>query len=235
VQVVASFTNRVAAGATSTAPYDAWNLGDHVGDDPAAVAANRALLATRLAVEPDHVVFMNQVHGNAVAVVDGPTDLMTGPPTADALVTATPGLALAVLVADCVPLLLVDPASGIRAAVHAGRKGVQLGVVAAAVQALRDLGADELWGRLGPCIGPCCYAVGADVQDEVVAVVPETKAVTHAGAPSLDLRAGVVAQLAAAGIVSVSADATCTAEDPRCYSYRRDGVTGRMAGVVLAG
>jgi YfiH family protein len=232
MQVLASFTSRVAAGAASAAPYDGWNLGDHVGDDPAAVQANRALLASRLGVDARDVVYMDQRHGNDVAVIEavpaGP------PPRVDALVTAVPGLALAVLVADCVPLLLVDPGTGIRAAVHAGRKGVQHGVVARAVAAMRELGADDPWARLGPCIGACCYEVGADVQDEVTAVVPETRATTTRGTPALDLRAGVVAQLAAVGVVSVSADASCTAEDPRAFSYRRDGRTGRMAGVVLA-
>jgi YfiH family protein len=230
VRVQTGFTSRVAEGAVSEAPYAAWNLGDHVGDDPAAVGANRALLGRRLGVADDRLVFMRQVHGSDVAVVDGGEQRQ---PEADALVTSTPGIALVVLVADCVPLLLTDAAAGVVAAVHVGRRGVAANIVTAAVDRMRGLGARDVWGRLGPCIGACCYAVGEDVQDEVAAGLPAIRSRTREGRPSLDLRAGVVAQLAALGITQVSADAACTAEDPRCYSYRRDTVTGRMAGVVV--
>ena len=107
-------------GGRSVSPYDSFNLGDHVGDDPAAVAANRARVARELGVGEDRLVWMDQVHGTGVAVVDGPQD---GPvPGTDALVTATPGLVLGVLVADCVPVLLADPGRGVVAAVHAGRR-----------------------------------------------------------------------------------------------------------------
>lgn len=229
MRVVAGFTGRFTDGAVSAAPYNTWNLGAHVGDDPDAVAVNRALLAQRSGVDVADLVFMEQVHGPDVAVVgDRCTEAVAG---VDALITSQPGLALVVLVADCVPVLLVDPATGVRAAVHAGRRGVANGIVARTVERMHGLGASP-WARLGPCIGGCCYEVGPDVFDEVVAVAPEAAATTRTGTRSLDLRRAVVAQLEGAGVEQISADAACTADDPRCFSYRRDGVTGRMAGIV---
>ena len=117
-------------GGASAAPFDTFNLGDHVGDDPAAVAANRARLAESVGLGPDGIVWMNQVHGDRVVVVDGPVDGAID--AADGLVTTRPGLALAVVTADCVPALLSDPRAGVVAAVHAGRVGAKLGVVARA-------------------------------------------------------------------------------------------------------
>ena len=125
-------------GGRSRPPYDAFNLGGHVGDDPGDVAANRERLARELGVGGDRLVWMDQVHGTGVAVVDGPVE---GPlPGTDALVTRTPGLVLCVLVADCVPVLLADPVAGVVAAVHAGREGVRRGVVPATLAAMARLG-----------------------------------------------------------------------------------------------
>src|SRR3954464_1323701 len=126
-------------GGRSRSPYDSFNLGDHVGDDPGDVAANRDRVARELRVGPDRVVWMAQVHGTGVTVVDGPQDRPV--PATDALVTATRGLVLAVLVADCVPILLADSETGIVAAVHAGREGVRRGVLPAALSAMASLGA----------------------------------------------------------------------------------------------
>src|ERR687898_1921375 len=124
-------------GGRSSSPYDSFNLGDHVGDDVADVAANRDRVARELGVPGDRLVWMNQVHGTGVAVVDGPQD---GPvPATDALVTNVRGLVLCVLVADCVPILLADPVAGVVAAVHAGREGVRTGVVPATLAAMARL------------------------------------------------------------------------------------------------
>ena len=229
MRVTAGFTGRFTDGAMSAPPFDTWNLGSHVGDDPDAVRANRALLAQRSGVDPAELVFMEQVHGPDVVVVDGRRGDPV--PAADAVITDVPGLALVVLVADCVPVLLVDPATGVRAAVHAGRRGVANGIVTRTAEQLHAMGSKP-WARLGPCIGGCCYEVGDDVYDEVVGVAPEAAATTRAGRRSLDLRRAVVAQLERAGVRQISAEATCTVDDPRCFSYRRDGVTGRMAGIV---
>src|SRR3954452_2907932 len=118
-------------GGRSRSPDDTVNLGDHVGDDPADVAANRSRVAGELGVPEERLVWMNQVHGTGVAVVDGPQSGAV--PSTDALVTATRGLVVCVLVADCVPVLLAYSQPGIPAAVHAGPEGVRQGVVPAAL------------------------------------------------------------------------------------------------------
>lgn len=226
------FTTR--AGGTSLAPYSELNLALHVGDDPRTVAENRARAAAAVGLAPERLVFAEQVHGNAVALVGGP---VTTPPVADALVTRTPGLALAVLVADCVPVLLADAEAGVVAVAHAGRRGVELGVVGSTVRAMQDLGADptRVHVRIGPAIGSCCYEVPADMRAAVAAVAPgvlDGGGRTRGATPSLDLRAGVHGQLRALGVDHVGHTGGCTQDDPTQYSYRRDGTTGRFAGIV---
>jgi YfiH family protein len=219
-------------GGRSCSPYDSFNLGDHVGDDPADVAANRARVARELGVPQDRLVWMNQVHGTGVAVVDGPQD---GPvPATDALVTATPGLVLCVLVADCVPILLADHETGVVAAVHAGREGVRQGVVPAALSAMAGLGARarHVTALLGPAVCGACYEVPAAMQADVARVAPAAAVPTRSGTPGLDLRAGIQDTLRKAGIPEVVQDPRCTVEDRSLFSHRRDGVTGRQAGLV---
>lgn len=222
-------------GGVSRAPYDALDLGDHVGDDPAAVGENRRLLALQLGVDPAGLVLMQQVHGADVAVVGSAPEPGEAPPVADALVTTQQGLALVVLVADCVPVLLATRDSDVVAVAHAGRRGVAAGVVGTTVAAMGALGArpDRIVAVVGPAICGACYEVPAEMADEVAAVTPVARSTTRAGTPGLDLRAGVAAQLAAAGVETIEVDASCTAESPELYSYRRDGVTGRFAGVVV--
>lgn len=218
------------SGGVSTGPYASANLADHVGDDPAAVIANRDRLARRLS-RP--AVFMRQVHGAAVTRVraDG-----ADPGECDALVTTTPGLPLAVLVADCLPVVLRDASAGVLAVVHAGRQGVVAGAVPAAVAVMLRDGArpDRLEAVMGPGIGGCCYEVAPVLARQVAAVVPEVGTTTRGGAPALDLRAAVRAQLRAAGVPAgrIADDARCTVESPGLFSYRRDRVTGRFAAVA---
>jgi YfiH family protein len=219
-------------GGRSVSPYDSFNLGDHVGDDPEAVAANRARVARELGVGEDRLVWMNQVHGTGVAVVDGPQD---GPvPATDALVTATRGLVLAVLVADCVPVLLADHDRGVVAAVHAGREGVRQGVLPAALSAMASLGARarHVTALLGPAVCGECYEVPEAMQAEVARVAPAAAVPTRTGTAGLDLRAGLADLLTRAGVREVVQDPRCTVEDPTLFSHRRDGVTGRQAGLV---
>jgi hypothetical protein len=137
-----------------------------------------------------------------------------------------------VRVADCVPVLLADPVAGVVGAVHAGRIGVTLDVVGRTVERMRSLGAGEVRAWIGPHVCGRCYEVPAELRDEVAAVVPATRSETSWGTPALDLGAGVAAQLAAAGVPSVSVE-RCTLEDDRLHSYRRDGAdSGRLAGLV---
>jgi YfiH family protein len=219
-------------GGRSRSPYDSFNLGDHVGDDPADVAANRRRVARELAVPEDRLVWMDQVHGTGVAVVDGPRDRAV--PGTDALVTATPGLLLCVLVADCVPVLLADHETGVVAAVHAGREGVRQGVLPVALSAMASLGARarHVTALLGPAVCGSCYEVPEQVQADVARVAPSAAVRTRAGTPGLDLRAGVEEILRKAGIPEVVHDPRCTVEDRHLFSHRRDGVTGRQAGIV---
>ncbi|SEO97276.1 peptidoglycan editing factor PgeF [Trujillonella endophytica] len=222
-------------GGRSASPYDSFNLGAHVGDAPDDVAANRDRLARELGVAADRLVWMDQVHGTGVTVVDGP---VPGPlPATDAVVTATPGLVLCVLVADCVPLLLADADRGIVAAVHAGREGLRQGVVPAALSAMASLGARarNVTALLGPAVCGACYEVPEQMQADVARVAPAAAVRTRTGTTGLDLRAGVDEVLRRAGIPEVVHDPRCTVEDRTLFSHRRDGVTGRQAGVVWLG
>ncbi len=229
-----AFTDRF--GGASAPPYDEFNLGGQVGDDPAAVEVNRELLARAFGLAREHVLFMDQVHGAGVAVVDGPWDPGRPLPRVDALVTAARGLALAVLVADCAPVLLADPVAGVVAAAHAGRTGLVAGVIDATLDAMAGLGADpsRIIARVGPTICGACYEVPAAMAAEVAAAVPGTASTTRAGTAGVDVRAGVLGQLTARR-TDVAAVGPCTYESAAHFSYRRAASTGRCAGIVSAG
>jgi YfiH family protein len=220
------------AGGQSAGPYDSLNLGDHVGDDPDRVAANRARVAAEIGLTPGDLRFMSQVHGARVAQVG--REPGAAPPEADALVTTDRGVALAVLVADCVPGLLAARRSDVIAVAHAGRRGVAAGVVPATVGAMHALGArpSRIVAKVGPAICGRCYEVPRAMQEEICSVVPEARSTTAAGTPGLDLRAAVVAQLMGAGVQSIEVESWCTAERDDLYSHRRDGVSGRFGGLV---
>jgi YfiH family protein len=181
---------------------------------------------------------MNQVHGRDVAVVDAPFDGPQDAPGAagrvDAVVTTRPGLALAVLVADCVPVLLADPVAGVAAAAHAGRPGLLAGVVPAVVEAMRARGAEpaRITAATGPSVCGGCYEVPEEMRAEVARAVPEAHATTRWGTPSVDVAAGVHAQLARLGVPVGEKSHICTRESADHYSYRREGTTGRQAGYV---
>lgn len=227
-----AFTDRW--GGVSTGPYGSLNLGGAVGDDPAAVVANRARAAGTLGLDPERVVWMNQVHGREVAVVDGPWGPGREIPAVDALVTSRRALPLAVLTADCVPVLLADPVAGVVAAAHAGRPGLVAGVVPAAVEAMLALGAEasRIVARTGPAVCGGCYEVPAAMRDEVAAAVPAARAETRWGTPAVDVVAGVHSQLDALGVRDVRRSPFCTRESDDHFSYRRDRATGRLAGYV---
>jgi polyphenol oxidase len=248
------FTGR--GGGVSRAPYDTLNLGGAVGDDPAAVAENRRLTARACGLADGRLAWMRQVHGVAVRYAGAGTGEHTAGsvghdtagsasddtagstgetlPEADASFTDVPGLGLGVLVADCAPVLLADPQARIVGVAHAGREGMAEGVVTELLSAMSAAGADP--GRMHAVIGPhiCggCYEVPAEMRDRVAGKVPEAGCVTRKGTPGVDVGAGVGAQLARAGVAAVTSDPRCTAETPSLYSYRRDGQTGRLAGLI---
>ncbi|MBY0286706.1 MAG: peptidoglycan editing factor PgeF [Mycobacteriaceae bacterium] len=219
------------AGGVSAPPFDTFNLGDHVGDDPAAVAANRKRLAAAVGLGDDGVVWMNQVHGDRVVVVDEhqaePVD------KTDALVTTRARLALAVVTADCVPVLLGDARAGVVAGAHAGRVGAQNGIVARTVEAMLDVGAhvEDISVLLGPSISGRNYEVPEAMAAEVEMTLPGSRT-TARNTPGLDLRAGIARQLTDLGVKAIDVDPRCTLEDRNLFSHRRDAPTGRLASLV---
>lgn len=233
------------AGGVSRAPFDSLNLGDHVGDDPLAVLANRRGLSTAIAARP---IFLQQVHGVRAVMLDEATPDGT---VADACLTRTPGLACTIMVADCLPVLFCNRAGTTVAAAHAGWRGLAgsggQGVLEQALAAFlaaaavdpADIGAQTMvW--LGPCIGPQAFEVGPDVKDQFQAHDPS--AAEHfrplTGGKWLADLAGLARQrLAALGITSIYGnDASagwCTVSQPsRFFSHRRDGRSGRFAACV---
>ncbi|CPZ48400.1 membrane protein YfiH [Mycobacteroides abscessus] len=170
-------------GGVSRAPFDSFNLGDHVGDDPGAVAANRSRLAAALGVPDDHVIWMQQVHGDHVHLVEGPGTSTI--PETDALVTTEPGIALAVLTADCVPVLFADAAAGVVAGAHAGRVGAKLGIVPRTIDAMVAAGAqaERISAFLGPAVSGRHYEVPADMAADVEQSLPGSRTTTSAGTP----------------------------------------------------
>lgn len=227
-----AFTDRW--GGVSAVPYEELNLGGAVGDDPGAVHANRERAAASLGLDPARVVWMNQVHGTDVAVVDEPWGAAADIPSVDAVVTRRRGLALAVLTADCTPVLLADPVAKVAAAAHAGRPGMVAGVVPAAVRAMVELGAEpgRIVARTGPAVCGRCYEVPEAMRAEVSAVEPAAYAETSWGTPAVDVSAGVHAQLERLGVHDREQSPVCTRESKDHFSYRRDRTTGRLAGYV---
>jgi YfiH family protein len=175
---------------------------------------------------------MNQVHSDRVVVVDGDPGATVD--DTDALVTTTPRLALAVLSADCVPVLLADARAGVIGAAHAGRVGAQLGIVARTVEKMVALGAspDDMSVLLGPAVSGRHYEVPALMADEVETALPGSRTTTEKGTPGLDIRAGIARQLTTLGITTIDIDPRCTVEDRALFSHRRDAPTGRLASLV---
>lgn len=242
-RVRAVFTAR--AGGVSAVPYDALNLGDHVGDALADVQTNRARLAQAIAAQP---VFLQQVHGRAVAHLKGPTPQ---PVVADASFTTQPGIACTAMVADCLPVLFTDTRGTMVAAAHAGWRGLLgsegQGVlesifkeIMALVQVAPAQEATEVIAWLGPCIGPTAFEVGPEVPAAFIAQDPAAAAlfVRHGTDKWLANLPGLARlRLQALGLQGVYGNdgslGWCTVSNPsRFFSYRRSGVCGRMAACI---
>lgn len=216
-------------GGVSQPPYGTCNVGDHVGDEPAAVHENRRRVARAAGLPtPARWVWLRQVHGANVHVAAG----AAAPPVADAAVTATLGLPLAVVAADCAPLVLAcDDAVAVA---HVGHRGLRAGVVARAVGALRAQGNGPVRAFLGPCIRPARYEFGADdLAGLVERFGPSVAARTEQRGLALDLPEAVRVALAETGVVDLDDCGTCTAGSPDHFSYRRDGTTGRQVTVAV--
>lgn len=224
--VRAVFTTR--HGGHSSGPWAGLNLATHVGDDAHDVMRNRALLAGQLP-GADAVAWLDQVHGATVVHLAAAPRV---PPTADAVLTRRPGLACAVLVADCVPILLASRDGSAVAAVHAGWRGLADGVIAQAVAAF-SVPPAALLAWIGPCIGPAAYGVGADLAARFTALGAGRHCLSRAGRWHLDLHGLARHALVQAGVAAVYGAPRCVHDDARAfYSYRRDGRTGRMAALI---
>ena len=243
--IVAGFTTRL--GGVSQPPWDSLNLGDQVGDSPEHVAANRRMLEQALAFP---IAWSQQVHATTVLRLDQPQGFQAAgavnPPygVGDALLTSLPQQGLGVLVADCVPVLLADAHSRVVATAHAGRRGMEQGVIAEVVTAMCVAGArpGRIRAAVGPAICGLCYEVPATMRQAAAQIVPQAWAVTRQGTPAIDIPAAVIAQLQGLGLDQVTHVAACTAENPDFFSYRRAtasattgpqaAVTGRQAGII---
>lgn len=218
-------------GGVSMGPYASLNLGDHVGDDPVAVQRNRALLRAQagLPVEPD---WLQQVHGCTVSALPRATG---GECAADASVAFGPGSVCVVMTADCLPVLLCDEAGSVVAAAHAGWRGLAGGVLEATVRRMERPG-EQLLAWLGPAIGPAHFEVGDEVRDTFCAARTEATAAfrrTDGGRWLADLGLLARQRLAELGVRWIGGGEHCTfAEADRFFSYRRDGVSGRMASLI---
>ena len=225
--VGAAFTTRI--GGVSSPPFDGFNLAQHVGDDTAAVAQNRTLLveALNLPAEPD---WINQVHGTRVVDLDRDSGR-----DGDAAVCREAGRVAAVLVADCLPILLCNRAGTEVAAVHAGWRGLQAGVIQAAVARMTGP-PSELLAWIGPGISRAHFEVGDEVRAAFAESLPGSIgffAPHGSGHWLCDLAAIAGQVLAGLGLASVGRDRHCSFRDrDEFFSYRRDGATGRMAGLI---
>ena len=226
------FTNR--HGGFSADQYSSFNLGDHVKDDPRAVAQNRERLADIIGLPAERVVYMEQIHSPNVTEVTA--DMVGAGPieATDALVTTVPGVALAVLTADCVPLLLSDESAGVIAAVHAGRMGARNGVVRRTIARMEELGAipAQIHALMGAAASGDNYEVPDSMAADVESKLPGSRTTTAQGTSGVDIRAGLTRQLLGLGVRMIDADPRCTVEDKNFFSYRREGVTGRQAGII---
>jgi YfiH family protein len=234
-EVRVAFTDR--HGGLSEGTAASLDLGTRGAGDPDLVTGNFRRLAGALGVDVGQLVTMRQVHGDRVVALDA---VPASPPAADALVTRTRGLVLLARAADCVPVVLADPAAGVAAVAHAGRVGMSAGVVPAVVAAARDLGAGRgLRAWIGPRVCGRCYEVPERMRAEVARIEPESWSTTSWGTPALDVAAGVLAQLRRLGVPAVDIadplgpDRACTIESDDLFSYRRQGPhAGRQAGLV---
>lgn len=233
--VCAMVSTRQAPG-VSLSPYDRCNLGDHVGDDPAAVQRNRDLLRGALAL-PGEPLWLQQVHGKEVFAASKLLSQPMSPPVADAAFTARSGQVLAVLTADCLPLLVCADDGSEVAAIHAGWRGLASGVIEATLQRMQTP-ASRLLIWLGPAIGPTAFEVGTEVRDvfvahdrdAAIAFRPHTRG---ADKHWCDIYRLARQRLALLGVGRVSGGDLCSVSDPkRFYSHRRDRITGRMASLI---
>jgi len=235
-QIKTMITNR--HGGFSQAPFESLNLGSHVGDDPVVVQKNRDALKSLLPNEP---VWLNQIHGTRVVDAD---EHGGGVPNADALVTTIPGQVLAIMTADCLPVLLASKDGKVIGAAHAGWRGLAAGVIEQTVALMRAKQMNqtqthtqsEILAYLGPAIGPHAFEVGSEVRDIFMAQNPASAAcfeqLQEKGKYLADIYGLAALRLSALGIEHIEGGDECTLQNPDYFSYRRDQKTGRMGSFI---
>jgi len=227
VKIKYYFTDR--HGGVSTPPYDSLNLAFHVGDNKASVIKNRTILQNKLNLQ--NIIWMEQVHGNSVQTIFSPQPEPI--PACDAIITSQPNIALAVMVADCIPILMFDPKRHIIAAVHAGRNGTFLQIASKTVEVMqKEFGCvpADIQVIMGPSIHSCCYEIG----NELVAIVEKNFGKNYLNGRMLDLQKLNRDQLIKANVKkdNIKISSICTCCDSNYFSYRREGTTGRFVGVI---
>ncbi len=233
------------AGGVSPPPFASLNLGYATDDDPANVAENERRLAAAFGIAPESIRWVRQVHGDAIAFAEAlPPTVGTGATIeADAVISETPGLAAAIKIADCAPVLVAAEDASAVAAIHAGWRGTAAGIVGQTIATLRARHPQAFWRAwIGPCIGPDAFEVGPEVVDALVAAGAQASDFHAPGDHAdptrryADLKAILARQLTRAGldVRAIAVDAACTFRDPaRFFSHRRDARTGRMAALVM--
>lgn len=215
----------------SIKPYDTFNLAMHVGDVPEDVMKNRSALETHIQAKP---IWLTQVHGTKIVHVDEQIAVLNQPIEADAAVTRLPSVACSVMVADCLPVLLCDRAGSVVAAAHAGWRGLSGGILPAVVEAMGTAPAN-IMATLGPCIGAQCFETGEDVYQQFIAQDAANNAYFYPASHGKwygDLQGMACHQLSRMGVTVMDVFDICTTCDNRFFSYRRDRVTGRFAGII---
>lgn len=230
-KVVAHWIFSDRSGGLSVAPFDSLNVATHVGDAPLAVAANRGIVAAKLSIQANAITWPGLVHGTDIGVITEPLSLF---PNVDILVTSKSKRALATLGADCVPLLAVDPESGVALAAHIGWRGAADSIHESITTAIVSSGGklSNTQVILGPAICGDCYTVDEERFDAVTSVLPASGVIREDGTKGIDLRIGLRESLRALGM-KVSTVDVCTFESPLHFSHRRDGQTGRQVAIVV--
>jgi YfiH family protein len=223
-------------GGVSPAPYDSLNVALHVGDKPKNVIENRVLLSEKFGFEIKNLIYMDQIHSDNIEII---TDAMQNKlPKTDALITNEVNIPLMVMVADCIPILFYDPVKSVTGVAHAGRNGTFLSIAPKTINKMKkNFGCDpkDIYVTMGPSIKSCCYEVGKDLSDIAIESFGKKYVSEREGRYYLDLQRLNLDQLISSGVKSenIEISTICTSCDKNYFSYRRDGVTGRFAGVVM--
>ncbi len=223
-------------GGVSEAPYDTLNVALHVGDQPINVLKNREILSHKWNFILQNLIYMDQVHGNRVEVIEDPSRNKIE--ACDALITDLKNIPLMVMVADCAPLLFFDPTKRVIGVAHAGRNGTLQNIAQSVIDRMQDrYGVDpaDLRVHIGTSIGVCCYEVGEDIADIVTKSAGEEFVVKRSGRHFIDIKEINHRQLRDAGVSKdrIETSPLCTACEKDFFSYRREGRTGRFCAVMM--